>query len=103
VCLWITRHAAWSDAAWSDAAWADADECDPTVVRSPMTDAEVDQAESDLGIVDPSCDPTQGACTAPLLPSRLSTRLDSRHAEAPATAPSSSKGLENGTKNASSL
>lgn len=60
--------AAWSDAAWSDAAWADADESDPTVVRSPMSDAEVGQAESDLGIVDPSCDPTQGSCSAPLLP-----------------------------------
>jgi hypothetical protein len=38
------------------------------VVRSPMTDDQIAQAESDLGIVDPSCDPTQGSCTAPLLP-----------------------------------
>jgi serine protease AprX len=60
--------AAWADAAWADAAWADAAESEPVVVRSPMTDAEVAQAESDLGIVDPSCDPTQGSCAPPLLP-----------------------------------
>ena len=60
--------AAWSDAAWSDAAWADAADADAAVERSPMTDAETAQAETDLGIVDPSCDPVQSTCTAPLLP-----------------------------------
>jgi len=33
-----------------------------------MTAAETSQAEADLGIVDPSCDPVQSTCTAPLLP-----------------------------------
>jgi serine protease AprX len=65
--------AAWSDAAWSDAAWADAvrgdsSDTDAAVERSPMTAAETSQAEADLGIVDPSCDPVQSTCTAPLLP-----------------------------------
>jgi len=27
------------------------------------TDAEIAQAEADLGIVNPTCDPTLGACT----------------------------------------
>jgi subtilisin family serine protease len=61
--------AAWSDAAWSDAAWADTVRGDaagdPGVTNSPITPEEIDQAETDLGIVDPACDPTQGACTAP--------------------------------------
>jgi serine protease AprX len=56
--------AAWSDAAWADAAWADA-AGDPNVVRSPMTADDIAQAESDLGIVDPACDPTMSTCTAP--------------------------------------
>jgi serine protease AprX len=61
--------AAWGDAAWSDAAWADTVHGDaagdPYVTNSPITAEEIDQAETDLGIVDPACDPTQGACTAP--------------------------------------
>ncbi|MCW2977660.1 MAG: hypothetical protein JWM06_2941 [Actinomycetia bacterium] len=64
--------AAWSDAAWSSAAWADTIRGDaagdPGVTRSPITPAEIAQAEADLGIVDAGCDPTQGGCTAPLLP-----------------------------------
>ena len=60
--------AAWSDAAWSDAAWADAAIGDSTVVRSPMTTEETDQAEAALGIVDPSCDPVQSTCTPSQLP-----------------------------------
>jgi hypothetical protein len=36
------------------------------VTHSPITPAEIAQAEADLGIVDASCDPAQGACTAPL-------------------------------------
>jgi serine protease AprX len=57
--------AAWSDAAWSDAAWADASSSDPVVTNSPMTQGEIDQTEADLGILNPTCDPVQGACTAP--------------------------------------
>jgi serine protease AprX len=65
--------AAWSDAAWSDAAWADAvrgdaSDSDVTVERSPMTAAEISQAEAALGIVDSSCDPVQTTCTLPALP-----------------------------------
>ena len=70
--------AAWSDAAWSDAAWAsaawadavrsDAAMSDSPVVRSPMTLEETDQAEADLGIVDPNCDPVQSTCTLSQLP-----------------------------------
>jgi hypothetical protein len=60
--------AAWASAAWSDAAWADASDADVTVERSPMTATETDQAEAALGITDPSCDPVQNNCSAPLLP-----------------------------------
>ena len=60
--------AAWADAAWADAAWADASDADVTVERSPMTETETDQAEANLGITDPSCDPVQNTCTAPPLP-----------------------------------
>jgi hypothetical protein len=35
------------------------------VTNSPITQAEIDQTETDLGIVDPNCDPTQGPTTAP--------------------------------------
>ena len=63
--------AAWSSAAWSDAAWADGAIGDPLVTNSPMTLAEIIQAEADLGIVDPTCDPVQGVCTPPVPPPTL--------------------------------
>jgi serine protease AprX len=65
--------AAWSDAAWSDAAWSDtatADNAndDPSIDpnATAMTGGEVAQAETNLGIVSPSCDPIlSNTCTAP--------------------------------------
>ena len=42
-----------------------ADSMPERVTNTPMTQAEIDQAETDLGILDPVCDPTQGACPAP--------------------------------------
>jgi serine protease AprX len=55
--------AAWQTAAWADAAWADNGEDDTGVV--PLaTPTEVDSILSDLGIVDPNCDPTLSECSA---------------------------------------
>jgi serine protease AprX len=58
--------AAWSDAAWSDAAWADGSSADPTLDPSLVTASDADQSanETDLGIVDPNCDPTITVCQA---------------------------------------
>ena len=55
--------AAWSDAAWSDAAWADAASGEALVTNSPISQSEIAQTEAALGIVNGTCDPTQGACT----------------------------------------
>jgi serine protease AprX len=59
--------AAWSDAAWSDAAWADNAEGDASVGLDPtaIDPATQDATLSDLGIVDPACDPTVDTCIAP--------------------------------------
>jgi serine protease AprX len=59
---------AWSDAAWADAAWADvawADNAnDPAVgAATDATTAQQDATLADLGIVDPTCDPTISLCS----------------------------------------
>jgi serine protease AprX len=59
--------AAWSDAAWSDAAWADSAGDEGTV---PTDQTSIDPAAQDallanLGIVDPTCDPTVSTCVLP--------------------------------------
>ncbi|HVM57797.1 MAG TPA: S8 family serine peptidase [Gaiellaceae bacterium] len=69
--------AAWSDAAWGSAAWgsnasssgaqSDSAADDPSIDpnATAVTDDEMTMVESNLGIVDPSCDPSLNACTAP--------------------------------------
>jgi serine protease AprX len=70
--------AAWSDAAWSSAAWSsaawssssaqsDAAADDPSIDpnATAVTDDEMTMVESNLGIVDPNCDPSLNACTTP--------------------------------------
>jgi serine protease AprX len=56
--------AAWSDAAWSDVAWADNAGDSGTGHDVDATPSEQDALLAQLGIVDPSCDPTIQSCTA---------------------------------------
>jgi serine protease AprX len=54
--------AAWSDAAWSDAAWADGATSEPEGDTADVDQSTQDSALADLGIVDPTCDPTISVC-----------------------------------------
>src|SRR4051794_10875189 len=61
--------AAWSDAAWSDAAWSDAAWADGSSTETDGTTADTDPSLeaallANLGIVDPTCDPTLDLCDA---------------------------------------
>jgi serine protease AprX len=57
---------AWSDAAWSDAAWADnADDTSNPGAMLGLSDTDIASAEAAMGMTNPSCDPTVGACTTP--------------------------------------
>jgi len=61
--------AAWSDAAWSDAAWSDAAWADGSSTETDGETADADPSLEDallanLGIVDPTCDPTLDLCDA---------------------------------------
>ena len=68
--------AAWASAAWASAAWSSAAQSDEavgdlslTAAATNATDDEIDQVESNLGIVDPDCDPILSTtCTAPAQP-----------------------------------
>jgi len=68
--------AAWGSAAWGSAAWgsnaqgdAAANDLSMTPNATNATDDEIDQVESNLGIVDPACDPILSTtCTAPTQP-----------------------------------
>ena len=68
--------AAWASAAWASAAWSSAAQSDEaagdlslTAAATNATDDEIDQVESNLGIVDPDCDPILSTtCTAPTQP-----------------------------------
>ena len=64
--------AAWGSAAWGSAAWgssAQSDQAanDPSIDpnATAATDDEIGLVESNLGIVDPNCDPSLNVCTAP--------------------------------------
>ena len=59
--------AAWSDAAWSDAAWADGADGDAALTgdQTVLDPAAQASALAELGIVDPSCDPTIDTCVLP--------------------------------------
>jgi serine protease AprX len=56
--------AAWSDAAWSDAAWSDGASSETDGTTPDATTTDVSDLESQLGIVDPNCDPTVSVCQA---------------------------------------
>jgi hypothetical protein len=55
--------AAWSDVAWSDVAWAD-NAGDDAGATPSVSSSDSDAMMSQLGIVDPNCDPTLTACSA---------------------------------------
>jgi hypothetical protein len=59
--------AAWSDTAAADVAWSDQAAGDPSIDpnATAATDEEIGLVESNIGIVDPNCDPSLNACTAP--------------------------------------
>ena len=67
------QAAAQSSAAWSSAAWSSGNAQSDSAFDDPsidpnataVTDDEMTQIESDLGIVDPNCDPSLNACTTP--------------------------------------